>query len=196
MRIFNSSGVHEGNTMAMSSHRFVALPSGMLDALVVIPLTGAQWRVLLWVIRQTLGWNREWTAFTWYRMAKDLHMDRAATYRAGQALLSWNILSPREKLLGIQSNIRQWEQPAVLAGRQLLLPEMGVAYEQRKPLPGDNAAVVGGQRKRCVATTVFRRAKDSSKDKLKTYIDMAQEKPQPAGPFQPATGKYDRLSKN
>ena len=153
-------------------NRFVRLSTDLLESLLRARLTGAQWRVLLWVIRYTDGWNRDWTSFTWYRMAKELDLNRAVTYRAGQALLKANILVSEEGRLAVQRAGDLWDAEVVSdradAPRQLWIPEISVAQEQRPALPGNNASVAGRQRKRCQETTVFRRAKDSSKDRLKT----------------------------
>ena len=72
--------------------RFIRLPTDVLEALLRKRLSGAQWRIIFWVIRHTYGWNRPSTPFTWYRIAKELGMSRPALYRAGQALLAKGIL--------------------------------------------------------------------------------------------------------
>ena len=142
--------------------RFVRFATELLEALLRMRLTGIQWRVVLWVVRYTDGWNRVWTPFTWYRMAKELGLDRPATYRAGQALLRAKLLILSDGLLAIQRDDSFWDRH-VLGSRtglpkQLSLPEISVAREQRPALLGDNATVAGRQRKRCQEATVFRRA--------------------------------------
>jgi phage replication O-like protein O len=179
--------------------RFVRFSTELLEALLRIRLTGIQWRVVLWVVRYTDGWNRVWTPFTWYRMAKELGLDRPATYRAGQALLRAEILILSEGLLAVQHDDRFWDRD-VIGGRadrpkQLWMPELSVAGEQRPASPGDNAIVADAQRKRCQEATVFRRAKDNSKDRLKTYKETAERRLL-AGAARPIPGKYDGLSQN
>ena len=195
--------------------RFVRVPSLLLEALLRTRLTGAQWRVLLWVIRRTDGWNRDWTPFTWYRMAKDLALDRPATYRARQALLQARVLILAEGRLAVQRDTGLWDGDQFAAEadgyRQLWMPGMSAAREQRSALSPDNATVAGRQRKRCQQATVFRRAKDSSKERLKTYKDTGpvqadrtwrrglsgtSERRHLAGAAQPVPGKYDRVSQN
>src|SRR5258708_39571922 len=122
--------------------RFVRLPTILLEALWRLRLTGAQWRVLLWVLRYTEGWNRARTPFTWYRMAKELDLGRPATYRAGLTLLRAEILILSEGLLAIQREDRLWDR-RVLGGRvahpeQLRMAEIDVAGEPRPALVGDN----------------------------------------------------------
>src|SRR6266704_4258643 len=75
--------------------RFIRFPSGLLDALLRARLSATQWRVVLWVVRRTLGWNRLRTRFSWYRIAKELGADRAALYRAGVGLLKTGTLVVR-----------------------------------------------------------------------------------------------------
>src|SRR5260370_29086161 len=104
-----------------------------------------------------------------------------------------------------------WERrvfaPETVPGQQLWRPRMSVVLEQRKALSGDNGIVVTKQRKRCKEATLFRRAKDSSKDKLKTYKDTGAredarhpsrtentERRLLAGAARPIPGKYHRLS--
>jgi phage replication O-like protein O len=190
---------------------FLRISNTLFEALLRARLSGAQWRVLLWVIRYTHGWNRRWTSFTWYRVAKDLGLDRAATYRAGQALVRAGMLVLQEDRLGLQVDSKAWASyvPSVGApdARQLFWPEIDVVREQRHPLSGDNTTVVTPQRFGCQEATVFRRAKDSSKD-IKTYKNrhatahnhVARVKTtvlRPlAGAAKPVPGKYDGLSQN
>jgi phage replication O-like protein O len=193
--------------------RFVRVPTELLDALLKTGLSGAQWRIILWVVRNTYGWNRKSTPFTWYRVAQELDASRPGLYRAGQGLLAAGVLLAQEGQITVQPDSRCWNHdllsPTSVAWRQLRIPGMDVAARQRLPLPGDNANVAGGQRKRCLEATLFRRTKDS-KDRLKTYIktgrtDHHRQQPHSpvrreqgalAGAAQPVPGKYDRLSQN
>jgi len=195
--------------------RFVRISTGLLEALLRVRLSGTQWRILLWVVRHTYGWNREWTPFTWYRLAKELDMDRAAAFRAGNALIQAQLLMLKQRQLAVQMDDGLWDgrlyRPADDA-QQLWMPGINVARKQRRPLPGDNATVAGTQPKRCQEATLFRRAKDSSKDNLKTYKDRYWHKNDGerhpatatdhaerrllAGAAAPIPGKYDGLSQN
>ena len=182
-----------------------------MEALLHAPLNGTQWRILLWVIRQTYGWNRHYVRFSWYKMARDLGLSRPAVYRAGSALLTGGILLNHAKQLAVQADPCRWTgdlpNRALVAQRQLWIPGMAVAAKQRIALPSDNAGVVNQQPKRCQEATLFRRGKDSSKDRIKTYIKTrpasvaARHRFQngafskhPAGAGQPIPGKYDGVS--
>ena len=190
--------------------RFVQFPTELLDALLRARLNGAQWRVLLWVVRNTHGWNRSVTSFTWYQVAKAIALDRATAYRAGQALLRAGLLVVHQEQLGLQEDPKNWGKevlsPEPVDTRQLWMPGMDVVRAQRKPLSGSNAAAARRQRFRCEGTTVFRRARDSSKDNIKTYQNRQRhsmrspgwrpgDKPT-ASAAPPVPGKYDGLSQN
>jgi phage replication O-like protein O len=195
------------------SDRFVRFPNELLEALLQTGLSGAQWRIILWVVRNTYGWNRESAPFTWYRVARELDTSRPGLYRAGQGLLAAGVLVTQEGRIAVQPDSRCWNHdllsPKSVAGRQLRIPGVDVAVRQRLPLPVNNANVAGGQRKRCLEATLLRRAKDS-KDRLKTYIktdkvDHARQPTNPAGRYEqralagaarPVPGKYERLSQN
>ena len=199
---------------SVGRNRFLRISNALVEALFRARLSGAQWRVLLWVIRQTHGWNRRSTLFTWYRVAKDVAMDRATAYRSGQALLRAGVLILADAQLGIQEDSENWGGGVLslqaVDARQLWMPGMDVVRAQRKPLSGSNASVGKEQRLRCQETTLFRRAKDSSKDKSKTYKDRRRdadprhhtariedtERQHLADATKPLRGKYDRLSQN
>ena len=191
---------------------FLRISNRLFDALLSARLCGAQWRVLLWVIRNTCGWNRVATSFTWYGIAKDLGLDRAAVYRAGHALLHTGVLVQEKGRLGIEMDLENWSADVRCAtarhARQLTWPEIDVAGEHRQTLPGGNAGVATRHQKRCQDTTLFRRPKDS-KDNLKTNKDRGTadarhwrrtthngQQPLLTGAAGPIPGKYDRLSQN
>jgi phage replication O-like protein O len=195
--------------LIQEQERFVRFPTCILEALLDMSLNGTQWRICLWVIRQTYGWNRNSTPFTWYGVAKAIHITRPALYRAGQALLAAQILTVRDGHLAIQTDCGLWrrtERPGSAA-----LPSSNVAGKQPLALPDSNESVAGRQPKRCQEATLFRRAKDSSKDNIKKKEKIAvsagsarptfqngafSEQHHPAGAARPIPGKYDGLSQN
>jgi phage replication O-like protein O len=193
--------------------RFVRLSTELLEALISSRLTGVQLRIILWVIRNTAGWNRTLTPFSWYQIAKKLGGNRAVVWRAGRRLLQAHVLVLEDGQLGIEKDGDQWLIPRLArdGARQLWMPGMDVAGEQWQSLPTSNGTVATRKRKRCPEATLFRRAKDSSKDKLKTYIKTGaasdaprqrfrngalSEHQHPAGAAQPIPGKYDSLSED
>jgi phage replication O-like protein O len=170
--------------------RFVPVPTPLLEAFLRMPLNGTQWRLIFWTIRNTYGWNRPAVSFTWYRLAKELAINRAALYRSGQNLLARGVLVSSEGRLAVATNT--------------------VANGQRFPLPKNNASVAARQRNRCQEATFFRRAKDSSKNSLKNHKERGMndggrhrstagvnnDTSFLAGSARPIPGKYDGLSQN
>jgi phage replication O-like protein O len=150
------------------SDSFVRFPTALLEALLESRLSRTQHLIVLWVVRHTYGWNRPWAAFSWYGVARNLRLDRALVYRAGERLLRAGVL------------VRNQDR-------------LAVALEQRKALFSSSGDVVLEQRVRCPGATLFRPAIDSSKDRLKTKKDKRStaQKTQRA-----PSRKYDRLSEN
>src|SRR5216684_3931060 len=123
------------------SHSFLRLPNQLLDVLLRTRLTGTQFRILLWVLRRTYGWNKEWTPFTWYRIAKELCLDRPVVYRAGKVLLETKVLVLQDRQLAVQIDYSTWTlsglKPTSDDVRQLWIPGTTVACEQRRALSGN-----------------------------------------------------------
>lgn len=121
---------------------FTPIPNAMLEALLRSRLTRGQWQILMWVIRNTLGWNREAVAFSWYQIAKEVGMNRSSVLRAGRGLLKAALLFENDGRLGVQTD---------LAWGQALQARTGAATH----------------RKRRSQTPFFRRAKDIRKERYK-----------------------------
>lgn len=147
--------------------RFVRLPQHLLETLLPVRLSGLEWRVLLWVLRNTLGWNRRLTSFSWYAIAQDLQANRAAVLRAGRRLIRTGILFQDDRYLGA---VMPENVAASDAARQRSSPPSG-AHRHRN---------------RRQAASHFRRVKDSSKENS-IWAHAA-------GAARPIPGKYDRLS--
>src|SRR5436305_11012880 len=96
---------------ASQPDRFVRLSTELLEALLSYRLTGVQLRIILWVIRNTAGWNRLLTPFSWYRIAKKIGGNRAVVWRAGRSLLQSQVLYLEDGQLGIHKESRQWRVP-------------------------------------------------------------------------------------
>lgn len=193
---------------SLSVDRFVRLPTALLEELLLVRLTATEWRVLLLVIRHTFGWNRPSVRISWYRIARQLRLNRGTVYRAGQKLLAARILLLHATQLSVQTDSRTWANHIAKAksdaGRQ---PGMEGAAKQRSPLLCDNGNVADRQRERSHGAAFLRGAKDSSIESLKTLKDnsVARTFSQNAehaksryfaGAAAPIPGKYDRLSEN
>ena len=143
---------------------FTPVPSKLLETLVRQPLSGGQLRIVLWVLRSSLGWQRDSTSFTWYRIAKDTGMNRSAVVRASRALLSNSLIVVERGQIRVQLN--RCTDATLQFGR------------------GASA-----QRIRCQDATLLCRAKERSKDIYKK--DTAFH---PAGAAKPMPGKYEAIS--
>ena len=178
---------------SMAAQPFVRVPTAFLEALLRVPLSGGQWRILGWVIRQTWGWNREKTAFSWYRIARDVQVDRSALFRAGRHLVATGILSTGAGSVEIQSDPDLWDRHGFretrARDRGSLLRDTAAGRPQTT-LPLDHAGVAARPHTRGRGPSPSRRMKDRWKDTPKTYKDRD------AGAARPIPGKYDRLSEN
>lgn len=194
---------------------FVRIPTHILETLFRARLTGSHHRILLWVMRQTFGWNRRWTPFTWYRVAKDLGLDRPTVYRSGNALLEAKILIREGRQIGVQMDCELWNpltsRREIVAAGQRAATAANVSARQQAALARSNAISGGNQPYRWRQATLFRRAKDN--DKPMTYIKTGshtrreehgeraaiaanRQRPPLAGAAHPIPGKYDCLSQN
>ena len=99
-------------------------------------------------------------AFTWYGMAKEVGMNRSTLLRAARALGKKHILTFKDGTIGIQTGTEGW----------------------CKPVHSCNVAPT--HLMRCSPATLFRRAKESSKERYKDKHHMA-------GAAHPVAGKYD-----
>lgn len=174
--------------MNRPTESFVRFPTALFDRLLRIPLNGTQWRIVLWVIRHTFGWHEASCEFSWYKVAKDLSMDRGGVVRAAARLLRAGILTTE--------------------GRNISAGEDNC---HRKTMTKDIPCADKFHRERCLESTVFHRAKDSCKETKKRKIKITPthgddfpislETNKTAHqhltePLKGRGGKYERLSQN
>jgi Bacteriophage replication protein O len=171
---------------------FVRLPNRLMDALLANRFTLVEMKIILWVIRNTIGWNKPATPFTWYRIAAELGVDRAGVFRAGKRLAHSGMVTIKGTSIAIQADPAQWKLEKAMTG-------VNVDKRHRKASTGINGSDDKRQPKRRQASSLFRRTKDS-KDR-KTYKDSARAKSvderqrrQTAGEAHPVEGKYDDLT--
>jgi phage replication O-like protein O len=176
---------------------FVRCPTRLLESLLQARLSGTQWKILMWVLRATYGWNREWTPFSWYGIAKQVHLDRAGLLRAGQQLLQLGILNRQGHQIGIECDAAKWSRRLAPQWRERSREMIDVDADgcHRLAMTNDSASADDGQQNRCRESSLLRRAEDSSKDKFKKYKDSEKQLPL-AGSARPIPNKYDRLSQN
>lgn len=144
---------------------FTPIPNVLLDALIHSHLSRGQWQIVIWVIRNTLGWNRNTVAFSWYKIAKEVGMNRSSVMRAARRLHRSNLLIIKDASIAIQTDASVWEKAVHV--------HTGAATHKR----------------RCTGAPFFRRAKDNKKERYKD-----KERPYTAGAAHPVPGKYDLQS--
>jgi hypothetical protein len=149
--------------------RFVRVPTILMEGLMRYPLTGTQVRIILWVIRQTYGWNRFRARFSWYRIASDLGADRGGVVRAGKKLRDLGFVFVQERTIAV-AGIGADATRRGLADAPPASPERKGNVTDVGPqgtLTGNVAQDDARHRARCRETSFSSRAKDISKDKLK-----------------------------
>lgn len=181
--------------MQFSSSSFIRVPTPLFETLLRLSLSGTQWRILLWTIRKTLGWNRATTRFSWYRIAKELSMDRSGVVRAGNHLVNEQVLIIENGRLGIRLEVFGWDEWC-LGKSEDLGPRVTTIRDD------------GWHRNRGRQASLSRRAKDSSKDfeslnkHINNVVDVRSEdnlqrisatarNQHPAGAALPIPTKYD-----
>lgn len=87
---------------------FTRIPTVFLEALFRLHLNGTEWAIMMWTVRNTFGWNRDSTRFSWYRVAKTVATDRAAVYRTGKKLVAARLLVVVDGRLAVQTDSRLW----------------------------------------------------------------------------------------
>jgi phage replication O-like protein O len=152
------------------NYYFVPIPNSVIEAMLTSRLTGGQLKVLLWLIRRTIGWNKTWVSVTWYRIAKELGLERSRVRRDAQGLIEKGVVIRDGQELRIEADPTRWS------------PEL------RRP--GTEAAA---PRNRGILAPVVRRSKDIHQDNLKTVATRNQSEYHPAGSARPVPGKYDNL---
>ena len=173
---------------ARSSERFVRFPTRLMDLIMRQKLSGSELKILLWVIRQSLGWNRPTAPFTWYRMAAHLRLDRSGVLRAGKQLIASGFLRVESGRIGIMD----CQPPATrLSTTRSVLTETGVTVSDDEH-----------HLERCEMSANTRRSKDSSdktnkekQEPLRTFQAGPQgHSSHESGAAVPVPGKYDSIS--
>lgn len=155
---------------------FMPVRNALIDALMRTRLTAGQWRVFVWVLRHTLGWNRDSTPFTWYRVAREIGMNRSCVLRAARSLIHAGLLLVKDGHLSAQTDPTQWDKA--------LHPSTGA----RPHL------------KRCAPAPLIRRPIDMFIDIKKKERSIEKERrekrteTQHPGAARPIAGKYAHLT--
>jgi DNA-directed RNA polymerase specialized sigma24 family protein len=86
---------------------FVPVSVRLLQTLAQLRLSGTQWRILFKVLLDTAKHKRTEVPFTWYRMARDLSIDRSGLGRAGKDLLRRGLIAVHDGKIGLDRTLRQ-----------------------------------------------------------------------------------------
>src|SRR4051794_627682 len=99
---------------------FMPLPNALTEALLRSRLSGNQWRLIMWSLRNTLGWNRPSTPFSWYRIANELEADRTGVLRAARPLIQQQLLAIEQGRLRVELDPQVWRtaMPCVTGERR------------------------------------------------------------------------------
>jgi hypothetical protein len=88
----------------------VSLSLSFLTAVLRLPLTGTEWRILLKVILEADRRKQRMIPFTWYAIAAALSSDRSGVRRAGRHLVRRGLLFVRHGRIGVDRSIAHWEK--------------------------------------------------------------------------------------
>ncbi len=142
VRVFGAKPYRCVGTKHMAlNYYFVPIPNAVVEAMLASRLTGGQLRILLWTLRKTIGWNKVWVSATWYRIAKELGLERSRVRRDARHLITEGVVIQKGPELRVEPDPARW------------------AAGLRRP-----ATEAPAPRDRGVAAPLFRRAKDSTKD--------------------------------
>jgi hypothetical protein len=137
-------------------------------------------------------------------------MDRGGVVRAGNKLLQAGVLYSEGNQIGVQQENSRWKSPRHATQEEQPMTRVSADKGQRKAMTVIITSDDACHRKRCLESALFRWAKDSSKDKLKTYknrnphVDAQHqtgaasnnERRPLVGAATPIPGKYDGISEN
>jgi phage replication O-like protein O len=122
--------------------RFVRIPSELLEVLFRAHFSGLQFRIVLWVTRNTFGWNRSSAPFTWYRLAKDLNANRGTVFRAGMRLAERRVIRCASRRVGVEPDLASWVgmpwSARTAADEQRYISGEGMSEKQPTSLPASN----------------------------------------------------------
>lgn len=119
----------------MTQDPYTKIHNDLLEALLRLDISGIQLRIILWVMRNSYGWNgAKFTEFTWYRVAHDINQIRSGVSKAGRKLLDRKILEMQGSKIGVSKrNILTIDSGGVPPGTGS--PRNGF-LEDRKWVPG------------------------------------------------------------
>jgi hypothetical protein len=81
---------------------FAVFSARLLQSLLMLPLSGTQWRILVWVIRHAARRKQRTIPCQWADVARALSLSRSSAWRAGRALLKMRVLYEENARIGLR----------------------------------------------------------------------------------------------
>lgn len=88
---------------------YTRIANELLDALAGSPMSSTGYAVVLLVIRNTYGWNKQSAPFSWAGIARSIAANERNVRREGQRLVECGVLRVTESgQIGLQKDYEQW----------------------------------------------------------------------------------------
>jgi len=87
---------------------YTQIPHEILEKLVRLSLPPNQWRVLLFIIRKTLGWHKKVDYIANYQIVEATGLCKAVVSRCLKGLNDMQLITRKGKLIGFQKDWEQW----------------------------------------------------------------------------------------
>lgn len=89
---------------------FTQIPNEMLNHLALIYLRPDDWRVLMFIIRKTLGFHKKVDYIANFQIVEGVNLHKTTVSHSLRKLHSRNLIVRRGKLVGLQPDCEQWIQ--------------------------------------------------------------------------------------
>lgn len=99
------------------NRRAVAIACSVLKRFSELHLSGAEWRLALWVLHRTWERKQRMIGLRWRGIAKELRMDHRGIRRSAIRLLRRRILITETSRIGLERNVRYWQSAPRKASR-------------------------------------------------------------------------------
>jgi len=90
------------------SYQFVATPTEIHDKLVTFNLSPTQYKIVMWILRQTYGWHKPMVERDLTRIADALGIDKTAACRAIRALIADGVVLQDGRGIAVNPDVDAW----------------------------------------------------------------------------------------
>lgn len=115
---------------------FSPVANELLDAILQIGFSKTEFHILFWVVRNTFGWHRKLTEFTWYQMAKDCRLSRGGVVTKGNGLVERMVLKIEAEKIGVQKDYEKWKKGEFQPFLGKPITSMSAHKRERKAITG------------------------------------------------------------